>query len=270
MIELVDLNKKFNAGSLDEVCALRNINLRIEEHEFVTLIGTNGSGKSTLLNAIAGNFNPDSGILRIDGKDVTRLADFQRASYIARVFQNPYSGTASDMTIAENLLMAWFRGKHRYPVISLKGKLKNLFREKLDLLDMQLADRLENVIGTLSGGQRQAVTLLMAVMRAPKVLLLDEHTAALDPKTGNQVLRLTQKFVGEHRLTTLMVTHSMKQALEMGTRTIMMHNGSVIEDISALEKKKLTVDDLLGKFEDIRKREKLTPERIRSLKNLYR
>lgn len=270
MIEIADLNKKFNSGSLDEVFALRNVALRIKEHEFVTVIGTNGSGKSTLLNAIAGNVCPDSGIIRIGGMDVTRQPDFRRAAYIARVFQNPYSGTASDMTIAENLLMAWFRGKRRYPVISLKGKLKTMFRDQLELLDMQLCDRLDNVIGTLSGGQRQAVTLLMAVMQAPKVLLLDEHTAALDPKTGNQVLRLTQKFVSEHRLTTLMVTHSMKQALEMGTRTIMMHNGQIIEDIGAEEKKYLTVEDLLSKFEDIRKHEKLTPELVKTLRGLYR
>jgi putative ABC transport system ATP-binding protein len=270
MIEIDDLNKKYNAGSPDEVFALRNINLRIREHEFITLIGTNGSGKSTLLNAIAGNVSPDSGIIRIDSRVVTRQPDYQRAAYIARVFQNPYSGTAPQMTIAENLLMAWFRGKRRYPVISLKGKLKTLFRDQLELLDMQLENRLENVMGTLSGGQRQAITLLMAVLQAPKVLLLDEHTAALDPKTGSQVIRLTQKFVSENRLTTLMVTHSMKQALEMGTRTIMMHNGQIIDDISAEEKKNLTVEDLLGKFEDIRKREKLTPELVRNLRRLYR
>lgn len=269
MIEITGLNKVFNPGSPDEVHALRDINLYIGEHEFVTVIGTNGSGKSTLLSAIAGNIMPDSGTIRINGRDVTRQPDFKRAKFIARVFQNPFLGTAPEMTIAENLLMAWFRGRKRYPVISLKGKLKAIFREQLDLLDMQLSERLNNIIGTLSGGQRQAVTLLMAVMQAPGVLLLDEHTAALDPKTGSQVLRLTRKFIETDRLTTLMVTHSMKQALEMGSRIIMMHNGRIIEDMGPDEKRSLTIEILLNKFDDIRKREKLTPERIISLKQLY-
>jgi len=269
MIEIAGLTKLFNAGSLDEVLALDNVCLEIREHDFLTLIGTNGSGKSTLLNVIAGNITPDKGIIRIKGKEVTRHPDFERARYIARVFQNPFQGTAPDMTIAENLLMAWLRGKRRWPLLSLNRKMKSFFRDQLATLDMDLENRLENVMGTLSGGQRQAVTLLMAVLQTPDVLLLDEHTAALDPKTAAQVIRLTRKFVEEHHLTAIMVTHSMNQALELGNRTIMMHHGRVIDDISAEEKKGLTIDDFLNKFEDIRKQEKLTPELIGRLKVLY-
>ena len=269
MIRITDLNKKFNAGSLDEVVALKDIFLEVAEHEFLTVIGTNGSGKSTLLNVIAGNILPDKGTIEIDGIDVTGHRDFQRAKYISRVFQNPFMGTAPDMTLAENLLMAWLRGKRRYPKISLSRMGHEFFQKQLASLEMQMESRLSNTIGTLSGGQRQAITLLMAVMQKPKVLLLDEHTAALDPKTANQVLQLTNKFITESRLTTVMVTHSMKQALEMGTRTIMMHHGQIIDDIPAAEKKNLTVEDLLGKFEEIRKKEKLTPELIRQLRSQY-
>jgi putative ABC transport system ATP-binding protein len=269
MIRIRDLTKTFNTGSPDQVNALKEISLDIAEHEFVTIIGTNGSGKSTLLNAIAGNVRPDNGTIEINGRDVTGKMDFQRAKYIARVFQNPYSGTAPGMTIAENLLMAWFRGRNRFPRISLDGKLKNRFRLQLASLDMQLDDRLENLMGTLSGGQRQAITLLMAVLQTPKVLLLDEHTAALDPKTAAQVIRLTQRFLTENSITAIMVTHSMQQALELGTRILMMHNGQVIEDIPEGDKRNLTVEDLLTKFEDIRKLEKLTPELIETLKSQY-
>jgi putative ABC transport system ATP-binding protein len=270
MIRIRNLEMTFNAGSLDQLTALKEINLNIAEHEFVTIIGTNGSGKSTLLNTIAGNILPDKGTIEINGIDVTRKSDFQRARYIARVFQNPYSGTAPGMTIAENLLMAWFRGRKRYPVISLNGNLKSRLQKQLASLDMQLEDRLENLMGTLSGGQRQAITLLMAVLQTPKVLLLDEHTAALDPKTAAQVIRLTQKFVTANALTTIMVTHSMQHALELGTRILMMHNGRIIEDIHEDEKRHLTIEDLLNKFEEIRKLEKLTPEMMVALKNQYR
>jgi len=269
MIRITGVNKTFRAGSLDEVTALRNISLEIDKNEFLTVIGTNGSGKSTLLNIIAGNIRPDNGTIEINGKDVTRKMDYERAEYISRVFQNPFSGTAPDMTLAENLLMAWLRGKRRYPKISLNRMGLNYFHNQLHSLEMQMEDRMDNVIGTLSGGQRQAITLLMAVIRQPKVLLLDEHTAALDPTSASHVVKLTQKFVSESRFTTIMVTHSMKQALEMGTRMIMMHNGQIIDDIPAAEKQNLTVEDLLNKFEDIRKREKLTPELIEQLTNLY-
>ena len=269
MIRISGLTKRFNAGSVDEVLAMNDIDLFIGRHEFVTVIGTNGSGKSTLLNVIAGNIRADQGTIEISGKDVTVKKDFQRAELISRVFQNPYQGTAPGMTIAENLLMAYYRGKPRYPKISLTRSLMETFRERLSVLEMRLEDRLDQVVGTLSGGQRQAITLLMAVLRTPDVLLLDEHTAALDPKTASQVLRLTQKFVADSKLTTLMITHSMKQALEMGDRTIMMHHGRIIDDIPAMEKKKLTVEDLLNKFEDIRKQEKLTPELISFLRSQY-
>ena len=269
MIKVENLIKTFNAGTIDQVDALKSVNLEIREHEFVTVIGTNGSGKSTLLNVIAGNVLSDGGTIAIDGKDVTKKKDFQRAKYIARVFQNPYSGTAPGMTIAENLLMAWFRGRHRYPVISLNGSLKNNFREQISSLDMQLENRLENLMSSLSGGQRQAVTLLMAVLQTPKVLLLDEHTAALDPKTAGQVIRLTNKFVTANKLTVIMVTHSMQLALAMGTRILMMHGGRIVEDICEEEKKHLTIEDLFTKFENIRKLEKLTPDLIEILKKQY-
>jgi len=232
MIRITGLSKRFNAGSIDEILALKGIDLFVDRHEFVTVIGTNGSGKSTLLNMIAGNIQPDQGIVEIDGKDFTGKKEYQRAAFISRVFQNPYLGTAPGMTIAENLLMAYYRGKPRYPRISLTRTLTEIFKDKLSVLEMRLEDR-------------------------------------LDPKTANQVIRLTQKFVSEAKLTTLMITHSMKQALEMGDRTIMMHNGRIIDDIAATEKKQLTVEDLLNKFEDIRKQEKLTPELISFLKNQY-
>ncbi len=269
MIELQNIVVKFNRNTVDQVDALAEVNFSIHPREFVTVIGTNGSGKSTLLNAIAGNVIPEQGKIFVNGKDVTNTKDFQRARYISRVFQNPYAGTAAEMTLAENLLMAYFRGESRFPKISLTKKLKDSFREKLSSLEMQLEDRIDHVVGTLSGGQRQAVTLLMAVMKPPQVLLLDEHTAALDPKTATQVIRLTQRFVAENCLTTLMVTHSMQQALELGTRTIMMHHGRIIDEMNAAEKRTLTVEELLGKFEDIRKKEKLTPRLIRQLQQQY-
>jgi putative ABC transport system ATP-binding protein len=269
MINVKNISKTFNRGTLDEVAAIRSVSLKIEEHEFITVIGTNGSGKSTLLNIIAGNIAPDSGSIAIDGSDVTRKKDYQRAAYISRVFQNPYMGTAPGMTIAENLLLAKFRGKRHYPVISLKSDFKDWLREQLKSLDMQLEDRIDNLMGSLSGGQQQAITLLMAVLQTPKVLLLDEHTAALDPKSAAQVIKLTRKFVNADKLTVMMVTHSMQQALEMGTRLVMMHGGRIIDNIGAEEKEKLTVEDLFAKFEQIRKLEKLTPELIGTLKSQY-
>lgn len=269
MISLKNISVKFNARTVDEVYALKNINLEIHEGEFVTVIGTNGSGKSTLLNVIAGNIETDAGQLLIHNRDMTRMPAYRRAAEISRVFQNPYMSTAPDMSIAENLLMAWFRGKNRYPVFSLNKKLLGMFSERLLELEMGLEDRLNNAAGTLSGGQRQAITLLMAVLRKPKILLLDEHTAALDPKTAAQVSKLTSKFIKAGNLTALMVTHSMKQALEMGSRIIMMHRGQIISDIPAKEKELLTVEDLLGKFDNIRKKEKLTPELMENFRRQY-
>lgn len=269
MIEITELHKTFNPGTPSQVYALRGINLTIDEGDFVTVIGTNGSGKSTLLNALAGVFLPDRGTVKVDGMAVTGERDFTRARFISRVFQNPYMGTASDMTIGENLLMAMQRGERRYPKVSLNKSLLRYFEREVALLEMGLEHRLSDVIGTLSGGQRQALTLLMAVLKPPKVLLLDEHTAALDPKSAAQVVELTRRFIEKQQLTTLMVTHSMHQALQLGNRTIMMHQGRIIDDIGEEEKPRLTVDDLLDKFSEIRKREKLTDDIIEQLRREY-
>ena len=269
MIRLENVHKKFNAGTLNEVYALRGVSLEIKEGEFVTVIGTNGSGKSTLLNAVAGTFLPDSGGVRIAGEDVTRLRDFQRARHVARVFQDPFKGTSPDMSIAENLHMASLRGAPCYPRVGLKGERIEHYRENIRRLEMQLEDRLDNLIGSLSGGQRQALTLLMAVTGRPKVLLLDEHTAALDPRSAKQVIELTKKFVERDKLTTLMVTHSMQQALELGDRTIMMNKGEIIDDIPLSRKRLSTVDDLLDRFAELRKKERLTPEILEELRREY-
>ena len=269
MIKINNLNKTFNKGTINEVYALKNISLEIKESDFVTIIGTNGSGKSTLLNAIAGSFAPDTGDIFINNENVTKQADFKRAKYVSRVFQNPYSGTAPDMTIAENLLIAYNRSKKIFPRIGLNSKLIKNFRDQVAQLEMQLEDRLDNVIGSLSGGQRQAITLLMATIIKPKVLLLDEHTAALDPKTAAQVIKLTQRFVSADKLTTIMITHSMQQALEFGNKTIMMYKGEVIDSLSEAEKKRLTVNDLLNKFSDLRKKEKVSDSLISDLRQKY-
>jgi len=269
MIDLKDIHKRFNQGTINEIYALRGVSLSVEEGEFVTVIGTNGSGKSTLLNAVAGTFLPDSGKIMIAENNVTHRKDFERARFVSRVFQNPFMGTAPDMTIAENLLMAVLRGERHYPRIGLNHSRLAYFKEEVAKLEMQLEDRLDTVIGTLSGGQRQAVSLLMAVIKAPKVLLLDEHTAALDPKSAAQVVKLTKAFIERRQLTTLMVTHSMQQALDLGTRTIMMYRGEIIDDIPKKEKIRLTVNDLLDKFADLRKSEKLTDEMIEQLRREY-
>ncbi len=269
MIRISDFHKRFNAGTPNEVYALRGIALHVQKGDFVTIIGTNGSGKSTLLNAVAGTFFPDSGSIVVDGKDVTFQRDFKRAGSISRVFQNPYTGTAPGMTIAENLLMAILRGCGHYPRVSLNKEMMVRFKKEVALLEMQLETRLEDVIGTLSGGQRQALTLLMAVIRKPKVLLLDEHTAALDPKSSAQVIALTRRFIEAGKLTTIMVTHSMQQAIELGNRTVMMHQGRIIDDIPASEKAHLSVDDLLDKFAELRKREKLTDDIVAQLRREY-
>lgn len=269
MIEITGLHKRFNAGTPNEVYALRGIDLEIKEGDFVTIIGTNGSGKSTLLNAIAGTFLPDTGKISIAGEDVTSKTDFQRAKHIARVFQNPFMGTAPGMTIAENLHMAYLRGKRAYPGIGLNAGRRQVYRKEVEQLEMQLEERLGNVIGALSGGQRQALTLLMAVLNQPKVLLLDEHTAALDPKSAAQVISLTRKFVERGNLTTFMVTHSMQQALDLGCRTIMMNKGEIIDDLTLQEKRRMTVNDLLAKFAELRQAERLTEEMLVELRRDY-
>jgi putative ABC transport system ATP-binding protein len=269
MIRISNFSKTFNPGSINEVKALKNINLNINEGDFVTIIGTNGSGKSTLLNAISGSFIGDEGFVKVNDEDVTFVLEHGRAKLMARVFQNPFWGTAANMTIAENLHLAMLRGRIRQPLLKMNKSRYKLFSEIVNELEMQLEDRLENIIGSLSGGQRQAITLLMAVVTKPKVLLLDEHTAALDPKSAAQIIKLTERFVERDKLTTVMVTHSMQQALTLGNRTIMMHRGEVIEDISLKEKQKLTVEDLLDKFSELRKREKLTEDLISDLRKEY-
>lgn len=269
MLELKGIHKVFNAGTVNEMHALRDVNLAIGEGQFITVIGTNGSGKSTLLNVAAGAIRPDAGRVLLAGKDITSQKDFERARSVSRVFQNPYMGTAPDMTVAENLLLAYLRGERRYPRFGLNTRRMGFFRERVQELEMELEERLDTVIGTLSGGQRQAVSLLMAVIREPGVLLLDEHTAALDPRSANQVIKLTRTFVERGRLTTLMVTHSMQQALDLGDRTIMMYRGRIIDDIPREEKDQLTVEDLLDKFADLRKAERLTDEMIGELRQAY-
>lgn len=269
MIKIVNLHKTFNPGTVNEVHALKGVSLVMKSGEFVSLIGTNGSGKSTLLNGVAGAFLPDSGTLEIAGEDVSRKMDYQRAKHVSRVFQNPFMGTAPDMSIAENLHMAYLRGRRRFPKVGLNREQRDVYREEVKLLEMQLEDRLDDVIGTLSGGQRQALTLLMATINKPKVLLLDEHTAALDPKSAAQVLHLTKRFIEAEKLTTLVVTHSMQQALELGNRTIMMNKGEIIDDISWEDKQHLTTNDLLDKFADLRKAERLTDDMLEELRREY-
>ncbi len=269
MLTVADVHKKFNPGTFNEVYALRGISMTMAQGEFVTVIGTNGSGKSTLLNAIAGTFLPDSGTIAIAGKDVTRKKDFERAESIARVFQNPFTGTAPQMTIAENLHMARLRGKRHYPRIGLSTKARRFYGGEVRELEMQLEERLDNLIGTLSGGQRQALTLLMAVINQPQVLLLDEHTAALDPKSAVHVIKLTRRFIEQGKLTCLMITHSMQQALDLGDRTIMMHKGTIIDDIPAKEKRAMTVGDMLEKFAELRKTEQLTDDMLAQLRREY-
>ena len=248
MLELRNICKTFNPGTVNEKVALNGLSLRLEEGEFVTVIGGNGAGKSTMLNAVAGTFPLDGGQILIDGVDVTRLPEHRRARYIGRVFQDPMMGTAPTMQIEENLALAARRGKRRTLRPGITKKERAEYAERLKILDLGLEDRMTTKVGLLSGGQRQALTLLMASLVKPKLLLLDEHTAALDPKTAAKVLEATEKIVTRDRLTTLMITHNMKDAITYGDRLIMMKDGQIIFDISGEEKKKLTVEDLLDKF----------------------
>ncbi len=249
MLEIIDVHKTFNPGTVNEKTALNGVNLTINEGDFITVIGGNGAGKSTLLNAIAGVWPIDSGIISIDGKIVAGLPTHMRAPFIGRVFQDPMTGTAATMQIEENMALAYRRGKFRSPFkVGVTRKERELFKEKLQILDLGLEDRLTAKVGLLSGGQRQALTLLMATLQSPKILLLDEHTAALDPKTAEKVLTATEKVVSKANLTTLMITHNMKDAIAHGNRLIMMNEGKIILDISGEEKKNLTVKDLLEKF----------------------
>ena len=248
MLKITNLQKTFNAGTVNAKTALNGLDLHIKEGDFVTVIGGNGAGKSTLQNAIAGVWKPDFGTIEINGVDVTNMPQHKRAQFLGRVFQDPMKGTAPDMEIAENLAIASRRGIKRRFVRGVRKADREYYRELLKTLDLGLEDRLSTKVGLLSGGQRQAVTLLMATLRRPKLLLLDEHTAALDPKTAAKVLELTDQIVNKHKLTTLMITHNMKDAIAHGNRLIMMHEGNVIVDVSGEEKKNLTVQQLLNLF----------------------
>ena len=248
MLELKNISKTFFPGTVHEKTALDNLSLTLYEGDFVTVIGGNGAGKSTMLNAIAGTFSVDSGSILIDGKDVTRLPEFKRAALLGRVFQDPMMGTAPTMQIQENLALAARRGKHRGLKWGITPQEEQEYYQKLKDLDLGLEDRMKAKVGLLSGGQRQALTLLMAALQKPKLLLLDEHTAALDPRTAAKVLELSDKIVEENHLTTMMITHNMRDAIAHGNRLIMMDAGHVVLDISGEEKKKLTVSDLLTLF----------------------
>jgi putative ABC transport system ATP-binding protein len=248
MIRLTDLHITFNRGTAMETKALRGVTLDIKKGDFVCVIGGNGAGKSTLLNALCGDLTPDKGKVFIDNKDVTPLSSWQRAPYVARVFQDPMAGTCANLTIEENLALAMGRGEKRTFRLALSKKYREIFRHQLSRLKLGLENRLRDPIGLLSGGQRQAVSLIMAVLKPMKIIALDEHTAALDPKTAAFIVELTREIVEENHLTALMVTHSMHQALELGNRTLMLHEGRVVFDVKGEERRGLTVADLLELF----------------------
>lgn len=251
MLEIRNITKVFNAGTVNEKIALNDFSLTLEDGDFVTVIGGNGAGKSTMLNAIAGVWSVDEGQILIDGVDVTGLPEHKRAKFLGRVFQDPMTGTAATMGIEENLALAKRRGRRRFLGAGITQKEREEYKELLKILGLGLENRLTSKVGLLSGGQRQALTLLMATLQKPKLLLLDEHTAALDPKTAAKVLETTDYIVNQNKLTTLMITHNMKDAIIHGNRLIMLMDGKVILDIKGEEKKKLTVEDLLHKFEEV-------------------
>lgn len=251
MLKLDNIHKTFNPGTINEKIALNGVNLTLNEGDFVTVIGGNGAGKSTTLNAIAGVWPIDSGKIYIGGDDVTKLSEHKRAKYLGRVFQDPMTGTATTMSIEENMAIAARRGEKRGLSWGITHQERDTYREMLKTLDLGLEDRLTSKVGLLSGGQRQAITLLMASIKKPKLLLLDEHTAALDPKTAAKVLEISDKIIAENHLTAMMVTHNMKDAIVHGNRLVMMHEGKVILNISGEKKKKLTVEDLLHQFEKV-------------------
>ena len=269
MLTIRGIRKTFNPGTVNEVRSLQGVDLTIEDGSMVMVIGTNGSGKSTLLNAIAGAFEVDSGTIRIGGEDVTRWPEHRRAKHIGRVFQNPFSGTAPNLSIAENFALAAKRGLPRGIGWAVHGALASEIRQTVSRLNMGLENRLDNMIGSLSGGQRQALTLLMAAWRKPDLFLLDEHTAALDPKSADQVIALTEQIVKRDRLTTLMVTHSMQQATSLGDRLIMMHRGRVIQDYRGADKRRLRVSDLLAQFEEVRRSELLDESAAEMIRAAY-
>lgn len=250
MLEIKGVYKTFNPGSVNEKHALNGLDIVLNEGDFVTVIGGNGAGKSTFLNAVAGVWPVDAGKIRIDGKDVTALPEYKRAKYLGRVFQDPMTGTAANMQIEENLALAARRGRRRGLRWEVTKGEREKYRDLLASLDLGLEDRLTAKVGLLSGGQRQALTLVMATLVKPKLLLLDEHTAALDPKTAAKVLEITDKVIAENNLTAIMITHNMSDALKHGNRLIMMNDGKIIFDVSGEEKKNLTVEDLLRKFSE--------------------
>ena len=251
MLDIQNLSKTFNPGTVNEKKALSSLSLHLDEGDFVTIVGSNGAGKSTLFNAIAGSFYADEGSISLAGKDITFMPEHERSRRIGRLFQDPLRGTAPSMTIEENLALAYLRAAHGNPFSRISKKDKEFFAEQLKQLDMGLEDRMKNPVGLLSGGQRQALTLLMATMVPPQLLLLDEHTAALDPATAAKVLELSDRIVRENQLTAMMITHNMKDAIVHGNRLIMMNEGHIILDISGGEKKKLTKQDLLEKFAEV-------------------
>ena len=249
MLKLENISLTFNPGTVNEKKALTNLSLHLEKGDFVTILGSNGAGKSTLFNTIAGTYTPDSGKVYLDGKDITALPDYKRSKEIGRLFQDPLKGTAPNMTIEENLALAYLRANHTKSPFSMVSKADRAdFREKLAMLNLGLEARMNQPVGLLSGGQRQALTLLMATLVTPKILLLDEHTAALDPGTAEIVLELTKKIVAENNITCLMITHNLASSLALGNRTIMMADGRIVLDIGGEERKGLTVDDLLQRF----------------------
>ena len=254
MLKIESLDMVFGAGTNDENKALCNVNYTIKEGDFITLIGSNGAGKSTLFNAIAGSFIPSSGHIFLKDREITKEAEYKRARYIGRIFQNPLLGTAGKMTLADNMMICHKKG-YKGLRISLNKKMRENFREKLKILDMGLENRLNDNVELFSGGQRQALTLLMTVMSCPTLLLLDEHTAALDPRNAEIIMTLTLRFATEYKLTVMMITHNMKHALEYGNRLLMMDSGEIILNIDTEEKSKLSTDDIIQRFRDIKNRE---------------
>ncbi|MCR5353655.1 MAG: ABC transporter ATP-binding protein [Clostridiales bacterium] len=248
MLEIKHVYKTFNPGTINEKVALNDLSLTLYNGDFVTVIGGNGAGKSTMLNAVSGVWKPDGGTIIIDGKDVTSMPEYKRAKFLGRVFQDPMMGTAAEMSIEENLALAKRRGRSRGLAWGITGKERKEFKELLSQLGLGLENRMTSKVGLLSGGQRQAITLLMAAMNKPKLLLLDEHTAALDPKTAEKVLNISDEIIHENNLTTLMITHNMRDAIKHGNRLIMLHEGRIIIDVSGEEKMNLTVEDLLEMF----------------------
>lgn len=250
MLEIIDLKKTFNANTVNEKVALNGLSLKLKDGEFVTVIGGNGAGKSTMLNAIAGVWKPDRGKILIDGQDITAMPEYRRAKFLGRVFQDPNMGTAPNMQIEENLALAKRRGKRRGLRWGITNAERKEYASLLSQLNLGLENRMTTKVGLLSGGQRQALTLLMATFTPPKLLLLDEHTAALDPGTAEKVLQITKDVVNTHQITTLMITHNMQQALELGNRTLMMDHGRIVLDLSGEERGAMTIDGLLHRFKE--------------------